>query len=96
MYMKKHIMWGVWLLGATCFSFSAYAQNKVKAPMEDVNQVVDLTLDSLNKAKTARPVALSPCFAHKQKKKSRLPLATRLPTLCVFSYTYLLIFKFQR
>ena len=46
MYMKKHIMWGVWLLGATCFSFSAYAQNKVKAPMEDVNQVVDLTLDS--------------------------------------------------
>ena len=44
-------MWGVWLLGATCFSFSAYAQNKVKAPMEDVNQVVDLTLDSLNKAK---------------------------------------------
>lgn len=55
--MKKHIMWGVWLLGATCFSFSAYAQNKVKAPMEDVNQVVDLTLDSLNKAKTARPVA---------------------------------------
>ena len=39
MYMKKHIMWGVWLLGATCFSFSAYAQNKVKAPMEDVNQV---------------------------------------------------------
>ena len=50
-------MWGVWLLGATCFSFSAYAQNKVKAPMEDVNQVVDLTLDSLNKAKTARPVA---------------------------------------
>ena len=55
--MKKHIMWGVWLLGATCFSFSAYAQNKVKAPMEDVYQVVDLTLDSLNKAKTARPVA---------------------------------------
>lgn len=50
-------MWGVWLLGATCFSFSAYAQNKVKAPMEDVNQVVDLTLDSLNKAKTARPVS---------------------------------------
>ena len=23
-------MWGVWLLGATCFSFSAYAQNKVE------------------------------------------------------------------
>ena len=57
MYMKKHIMWGVWLLGATCFSFSAYAQKKVKARVEDVNQVVDLTLDSLNKAKTARPVA---------------------------------------
>ncbi len=35
----------------------AEAQNKVAAPMADVNQVVDLTLDSLNLARTARPVA---------------------------------------
>jgi len=35
----------------------AEAQNKIARPMEDVNQVTDLTLDSLNKAKTARPVA---------------------------------------
>ena len=32
------------------------AQNQVAAPMEDVNQVTDLTLDSLNKANTVRPV----------------------------------------
>lgn len=30
------------------------AQNGVPAPLEDVNRVVDLTLDSLNKAQTAR------------------------------------------
>lgn len=30
------------------------AQNNVPAPLEDVNHVVDLTLDSLNKAQTAR------------------------------------------
>lgn len=35
----------------------AEAQNKVAAPMADVNQVIDLTLDSLNLARTARPVA---------------------------------------
>nr|WP_061437817.1 rhamnogalacturonan acetylesterase [Bacteroides intestinalis] len=39
------------------FVFSAQAQNKVSAPMKDVNQVIDNTLDSLNKARTARPVA---------------------------------------
>lgn len=33
------------------------AQNKVAAPMEDVNQVIDNTLDSLNKARTVRPVS---------------------------------------
>ena len=48
---------GSLVAGGNLLFFSAYAQNKVKAPMEDVNQVVDLTLDSLNKAKTARPVA---------------------------------------
>lgn len=35
----------------------AVAQKKVAGPMEDVNKVVDNTLDSLNIAKTARPVA---------------------------------------
>ena len=30
------------------------AQNHVAAPLEDVNHVVDLTLDSLDKAQTAR------------------------------------------
>ena len=32
------------------------AQSQVAAPMEDVNKVTDLTLDSLNKANTARPI----------------------------------------
>lgn len=36
---------------------TANAQEHVPAPMEDVNKVVDNTLDSLNKARTARPVA---------------------------------------
>jgi lysophospholipase L1-like esterase len=33
------------------------AQNQVASPMKDVNQVVDNTLDSLNIARSARPVA---------------------------------------
>ena len=33
------------------------AQNKISAPMKDVNMVIDNTLDSLNKARTARPIA---------------------------------------
>ena len=33
------------------------AQSKVAAPMKDVNKVIDNTLDSLNKVRTARPVA---------------------------------------
>ena len=32
------------------------AQNNIASPMKDVNQVVDNTLDSLNKARTARPL----------------------------------------
>lgn len=45
-------------LGATLFlGMSVRAQNKVAAPMKDVNQVIDNTLDSLNKAHTVRPVA---------------------------------------
>ena len=35
----------------------AHAQNKIAAPMKDVNQVVDNTLDSLNVARSARPVS---------------------------------------
>ena len=37
-------------------SINATAQNQVAGPMKDVNQVVDNTLDSLNIAKSARPV----------------------------------------
>lgn len=35
----------------------SYGQNKVAGPMEDVNGVIDNTLDSLNKARTVRPVS---------------------------------------
>ena len=35
----------------------AHAQNKIAAPMKDVNQVVDNTLDSLNVVRSARPVS---------------------------------------
>ena len=38
------------------FSYG-YAQQNVFRPMDDENKVVDLTLDSLEKVKTARPVA---------------------------------------
>ncbi len=37
-------------------SVSLSSGQTVQGPMEDVNHVVDLTLDSLNKAQTARPV----------------------------------------
>ena len=37
-------------------AFQVHAQKPVAAPMKDVNQVIDNTLDSLNKARTARPV----------------------------------------
>ena len=56
--MNKHTFYSYLILGMTfAFVFSAQAQNKVSAPMKDVNQVIDNTLDSLNKARTARPVA---------------------------------------
>lgn len=45
------------LCAAIWGGLSVQAQNKVAAPMKDVNQVIDNTLDSLNKARTARPVA---------------------------------------
>ena len=34
-----------------------WGQSKIAAPMEDVNKVIDNTLDSLNKARTVRPIA---------------------------------------
>lgn len=50
--------WMVSLFMAAALSGAmAQTQNRIAAPMKDVNQVTDLTLDSLNKAKTARPVA---------------------------------------
>lgn len=52
--MKKYI-----LLAATLAFTSSmtWGQKQVSSPMKDVNQVTDLTLDSLNKARTARPVS---------------------------------------
>ena len=35
----------------------AQEKSGIASPMKDVNQVIDLTLDSLNKAITARPIA---------------------------------------
>ena len=49
----KHTLLILCLLAST---LTALAQNDFR-PMEDVNKVVDLTLDSLEKVKTARPVA---------------------------------------
>lgn len=44
------------VIASLCIA-GADAQKKVAGPMEDVNKVIDNTLDSLNIAKTARPVA---------------------------------------
>lgn len=40
-----------------CMASVALAQNRIPAPIEDVNQVIDNTPDSIEKARTARPVA---------------------------------------
>lgn len=40
-----------------CAPMALCGQSKVASPMEDVNKVVDNTLDSLNKARTVRPIA---------------------------------------
>ena len=52
--MKRHTL----LLALCAIALSMAAQNvgDKKAPLEDVNKVRDLTLDSLNKANTARPI----------------------------------------
>ena len=40
--MNKHTFYSYLILGMTfAFVFSAQAQNKVSAPMKDVNQVID-------------------------------------------------------
>ena len=56
--MNRHTFCSYLILGvAFVFCLPRQAQNKVAAPMKDVNQVIDNTLDSLNKARTARPIA---------------------------------------
>ena len=54
--MNKLTIYSLLLTGSTLFPLQATAQNTVSAPMKDVNNVIDNTLDSLNKAKQARPV----------------------------------------
>ena len=53
--MKNKLFPYICWLTAITFSLQLQAQNKVSAPMADVNQVIDNTLDSLNKARTSRP-----------------------------------------
>lgn len=48
--MACALLWG-------CATWVCAQDKHVPGPMKDVNQVVDNTLDSLNKARTARPVA---------------------------------------
>ena len=55
--MKNKLFPYICWLTAITFSLQLQAQNKVSAPMADVNQVIDNTLDSLNKARTSRPEA---------------------------------------
>ena len=49
--MRK-LLFSIFISG---ISLTSWAQTDLR-PMEDVNKVVDLTLDSLDKAKTARPI----------------------------------------
>lgn len=52
--MKKFV---IMALIAIATGAPTYAQKKVASPMKDVNNVIDNTYDSLNIARTARPVA---------------------------------------
>lgn len=45
------------IIAAVLFCSTAYAQTVVPPPIEDSNKVVDNTIDSLNIARTARPVS---------------------------------------
>ena len=53
--MKRYVKL-MTLAGCLCAT-AAHAQDNGYKPMDDVNKVVDLTLDSLEKVKTARPAA---------------------------------------
>ena len=56
--MKNLLLCSLWgLFGLLLYTGSVHAQNNITSPMKDVNNVIDNTLDSLNKARTARPVA---------------------------------------
>ncbi len=55
--MKKSFVLLVLLLLSSNAAFGQTPTNKVAAPMADVNGVIDNTLDSLNIARTARPVS---------------------------------------
>ena len=55
--MTKLKPYGKCIMAMLFFTLCVNAQNKVAAPMKDVNKVIDNTLDSLNKVRTARPVA---------------------------------------
>lgn len=54
--MKKHLLLCCIAIGLAVGT-TAQENNNTKRGLEDVNKVRDLTLDSLNKANTARPVA---------------------------------------
>lgn len=54
--MNKRTIFSLLFLGSSLFSLQLAAQNNIAAPMKDVNNVIDNTLDSLNKARQARPV----------------------------------------
>lgn len=55
--MKQSFLYLLLASTLVCTGVNAQEKNKrVSSPMKDVNQVIDNTLDSLNKAKSARPV----------------------------------------
>ena len=53
---RNRLGWSLFL-ATVLMDMPMSAQHDVTAPMKDVNQVTDNTLDSLNKVRTARPVA---------------------------------------
>lgn len=56
--MQKYTLYTcLCLLSFALLGGKAQAQTKITSPMEDVNHVVDNTLDSLNVARSARPVS---------------------------------------
>ena len=59
--MKNKLFPYICWLTAITFSLQLQAQNKVSAPMADVNQVVDNTLDSLKPVPAGKVTTLF-CF----------------------------------